>query len=69
MVLKKEQYRYILVVIDKFSKFGWTVPVESKSAQTITNFFENTLIIPKRKRNLIETDCGKESLSKIFTDF
>ena len=25
-------YRYVLVVIDKFSKFGWTVPLKNKNA-------------------------------------
>ena len=28
-------YRYILVIIDNFSKFGWTVPLKNKNAQTI----------------------------------
>ena len=24
-------YRYVLVIIDNFSKFGWTVPIENKT--------------------------------------
>ena len=32
--------RYVLVVIDSFSKFGWTIPLKYKNAQTITDFFE-----------------------------
>ena len=28
-------YRYVLVRMDKFSKFGWTLPLKNKSAQTI----------------------------------
>ena len=28
-------YRYVLVIIDNFSKFGWTVPLRNKNAQTI----------------------------------
>ena len=28
-------YRYVLVVIDNFSKYGWTVPLKNKNAQTI----------------------------------
>ena len=27
-------YRYALVVIDNFSKFGWKVPLKNKNAQT-----------------------------------
>ena len=29
---------YVLVVIDNFSKFGWTVPLKHKIAQTIKDF-------------------------------
>ena len=33
-------YRYVLVIIDNFSKFGWTVPLENKNAQTIKTLFK-----------------------------
>ena len=62
-------YRYVLVTIDNFSKFGWTVPLKSKNAQTIKDSFENILINSKRKPNLIETDRGKEFYNNIFQDF
>ena len=62
-------YRYVLVVIDNFSKFGWTIPLKNKNARTITNSFENILIRSKRKPNLNETDRGKEFYNNIFQDF
>ena len=62
-------YRYVLVVIDNFSKFGWTIPLKNKNAQTIEDFFENILINSKRKPTLIESDCGKEFYNNIFQDF
>ena len=62
-------YRYVLVVIDNFSKFGWTVPLKNKNAQTIKDSFENILISSKRSPNLIETDRGKEFYNNIFQDF
>ena len=34
-------YRYVLGIIDNFSKFGWTVPLKYKNAQTINDSFEN----------------------------
>ena len=58
-----------LVVIDNFSKFGWTSPVKNKNAQTIKDSFENILISSKRKPNLIESDRGKEFYNNIFQDF
>ena len=62
-------YRYVLVVIDNFSNFGWTIPLKNKNAQTIKDSFENILTNSKRKPNLIETDRGKEFYNNIFQDF
>ena len=62
-------YRYVLIIIDNFSKFGWTVPLKNKNAITIKDSFENILISSKRSPNLIETDRGKEFYNNIFQDF
>ena len=62
-------YRCVLVIIDNFRKFGWTVPIKNKTAQTIKDSFENILISSKRRPNLIETDRGKEFYNNIFQDF
>ena len=61
-------YRYILVVIDNFSKFGWTIPLKNKYAQSITDAFSQIIKTSKRKPNLLETDDGKEYVSKIFNE-
>ena len=65
----KKEYRYVLVIIDKFSKFGWTVPLESKIAQSMKDSFEKKLKTSKSFPNLFETDHGKEFYNKIFQDF
>ena len=62
-------YRYVLVVKDNFSKFGWTIPLKNENAQTKKDFFENILISSKRKANLIESDRGEEFHNNIFQDF
>ena len=62
-------YRYVLVMIDNFSKFGWTVPLKNKNGQTIKDSFEKILISSKRSPNLIESDRGKEFYNNIFQDF
>ena len=62
-------YRYVLVIIDSFSKFGWTVPLKNKNAQTIKDSFENILVSSKRSPNLIETGRDKGFYSDIFQDF
>ena len=50
-------YRYVLVIIDHFSKYGWTTPLKNKNAQTIrlfrkifNRFKKKTKFIRKRPR-------------------
>ena len=62
-------YRYVLVIIDNFSKYGWTIPLKNKNAQTIKDSFENIIMTSKRKPNLFESDRGKEFHNNIFQDF
>ena len=62
-------YRYVLVTIGNFSKYGWTIPIKNKKELTIKDSFENILISSKRKPNLIETDRGKEFYNNLSQDF
>ena len=62
-------YRYILVVIDSFSKFGWTIPLKNKYAQSITDAFSQIIKTSRRKPNLLETEDGKDYANKRFNEF
>ena len=62
-------YRYILVVIDNFSKFGRTISLKNKYAQSKTDAFSQIIKTSRRKPNLLETDDGKEYVNKIFSEF
>ena len=62
-------YRYILVVIDNFSKLGWTIPLKNKYAQSNTDSFSQIIKTSRRKPNLLETDDGQEYVEKIFSEF
>ena len=64
-----KSYRYILVVIDNFSKFGWTIPLKNKFSQSITDAFSEIIKSSNRKPNLLETDDGMEYINKIFNEF
>ena len=44
--------RYILTVIDNFSKFAGTIPLKNTYAQTIKNSFENIIITSKENHIL-----------------
>ena len=62
-------YRFNLVVIDKFIKFGWTNSLKNKYAQSITDAFFQSIKTSRRKPNLLETDDGEEYVNKIFSEF
>ena len=59
--------RYILTVIDVFSKFVWAIPVNSKDAKAITAAFKQVLSTanPRHPRRL-QTDKGKEFFNSDF---
>ena len=57
----KRGYRYVLVVIDDFCKFGWTIPLKKKNVQTVKDSFKNIIINSKIKQNLIKKDREMES--------
>ena len=43
-------FRFLLCVIDIFSKYAWVVPLKDKKDVTITNAFQK--ISPKTKQNM-----------------
>src|SRR5437764_13429106 len=47
--VKKSKYKYIFVVIDVFSRYGWAEPLTSKEAQEYTKAFEKILNEIKNK--------------------
>ena len=42
--------KYILTIIDIFSKYEWTVPERDKTGASVTKAFEKVMINSKRKR-------------------
>ena len=51
--------KYLLTMIDLFSKFAWAIPIHSKDAKAITAAFEQVLTTanPRHPRRL-QTDKG-----------
>ena len=56
------------MVIDNFSKLGWTILLKIKCSSK-KDSFENLQITLKRKPKLIETDRGKKFENSIFQNF
>ena len=57
--------RYLLCVIDLFSKYAWVVPLKDNKGATIVNAFQ-TLDSSKRKPNKIWVNQGKEFNNHLF---
>lgn len=59
-------YKYILVVINVFSKFVWCKPVKNKSGKEITAAMQEILTKIKSVPQNMQTDMGKEFYNKDF---
>ena len=59
-------YKYLLTIIDVFSKYAWAVPVKDKTGVNVTKAFKDVFKI--RKPNHIQTDQGKEFYNKEFKE-
>ena len=55
-----EGIKFLLCVIDIFSKYAWVVPLKDKKGVTIVNAFQKILDDSKRKPNKIWVDKGSE---------
>ena len=61
-------YKYLLVVIDIFSRFAWAEPLKDKTSNEIISAFDKILSdgrIPRRLR----TDAAKDFTSNKFQDY
>ena len=59
-------YKYMLTMIDCFSKKAWAVPVKDKTAKSVTAAVKS--VLPKKVKNF-QTDQGKEFFNKEFKQF
>ena len=59
--------RYILTVIDVFSKYAWAEPVRSKDASAVADALKQVLQQAKpRKPKRLQTDKGKKFFNSTF---
>ena len=69
---QNNNYKYILTVIDSFSKYSWCYPLKNKNSNEIINCFKDIFKKSKRKPKMIQSDEGSEftnkSVQKFFKD-
>ena len=65
-------YKYILTIIDLYTKYAWAIPLKNKTAVTVRNafeeLFENSLNNHSPPKKLY-TDNGSEFYNKTFKEF
>ena len=59
-------YKYLLMVLDLFSKYGWIVPLKTKTGLEVSKAFES--IFKKAKPKKLWVDKGKEYYNKNVKD-
>ena len=59
-------FRFLLCVIDIFSKYAWVVPLKDKKGISIVNAFQKILKESDRKPNKIWVDKGSEFYNSSF---
>lgn len=62
---KNRGFRFLLTVIDTFSKYAWTKAIKSKNATLVTHAISQIFKQGRKPRNL-QTDDGKEFFNKEF---
>jgi len=62
--------KYILTVIDVYSKYAWAEPVAKKTGAQIVKALDRVLSqTPRRKPKMIQTDAGKEFYNATFSEW
>ena len=59
-------FRFLLCVIDVFSKYAWVAPLKDKKGISIVNAFQKILKGSDRKPNKIWVDKGSEFYNNSF---
>ena len=59
-------FRFLLCVIDIFSKYAWVIPLKGKKGVSVVNAFQKILDKSKRKPNKIWVDKGSEFYNSSF---
>ena len=57
-------FRFLLCIIDIFSKYAWVIPLKDKKGVTVTNAFQKNFDESNRKPSKIWVDKGSQFSSR-----
>ena len=64
-----KEIKYLLCVIDLFSRYSWVIPLKNKKGDSIVEGFKSILKNSDRKPNKIWVNPGKEFYNNKFKIF
>ena len=64
---QNRNYRYILVVLDIFSRFAWARPLKTKTGKDVCTALKDIFEKSGRKPSYIWSDAGKEFFNNLMT--
>lgn len=62
-----DHYRYLLCIVDVFSRYAWVVPLKDKKGPTLVKAFEQ--VFQERQPLSLQTDKGSEFKNATFQHF
>ena len=65
----KKGFRFLLSVIDIYSKYAWVIPLKNKKGIKVTNVFQRILDESKHKPNKIWVDKGSRFYNRSIKPF
>jgi len=65
---KESTYKYLITIIDCFTKYAWVKAVTDRTAATIVEFI-STLFPVNGIPHIIQSDNGVEFTAKVFNDY
>lgn len=69
LATENDDFNYIVVVIDVFSKYAWTAPIKRKSSDEIITVFKNILSESNTKPEVLVSDRGREYVNIKFQNY
>lgn len=61
-----KNFKFIIIVIDVFSKYAWASPLKTKTKEEVSNVFETILKQARRIPKNLQTDLGTEFYNSCF---
>ena len=65
---KNKNFKYLLCVIDVFTKYSWVKPLKDKKGKTVLNAFIEIVNESNRKPNKLWIDQGREFYNKLIQE-